>query len=222
MSVLFHFILFSFIYLLFSYTSVQLKQLFVMSVWLCVSCFDVQTRLRFLRPFQPSAVCTHFCTGAMTSLYVAVCVLIRVNRGCPHVPSRPGTRVIPGPSHESPSRPAPHRQQHWCPMPSVLAPVVPAAAAPLLVQVRELEPLLCDGNSPARLIWTSSRNAQRANFSLQDFQHRSGREPYSSSKYAMDLLSVALNKKLNPRVRRPGGLPRPHGLCPRCGRRAPS
>ncbi|XP_015985237.2 3-keto-steroid reductase/17-beta-hydroxysteroid dehydrogenase 7 isoform X5 [Rousettus aegyptiacus] len=65
--------------------------------------------------------------------------------------------------------------------------------------VRELEPLLCDGDSPARLIWTSSRSAQKAKFSLQDFQHRSGQEPYSSSKYAMDLLSVALNRKLNQR-----------------------
>lgn len=70
------------------------------------------------------------------------------------------------------------------------------------MQVRELEPLLCDGDSPARLIWTSSRSAQKAKFSLQDFQHRGGQEPYSSSKYAMDLLSVALNRKLNQRVRR--------------------
>ncbi|XP_011375340.1 3-keto-steroid reductase isoform X1 [Pteropus vampyrus] len=65
--------------------------------------------------------------------------------------------------------------------------------------VRELEPLLCRGDGPARLVWTSSRNARKANFSLQDFQHRGGQEPYSSSKYAMDLLSVALNRKLNQR-----------------------
>lgn len=82
----------------------------------------------------------------------------------------------------------------------------PGSFRPLLAQVRELEPLLCDGDGPARLIWTSSRNAQKANFSLQDFQHRGGQEPYSSSKYAMDLLSVALNRKLSQRVRRRGGL----------------
>lgn len=90
-------------------------------------------------------------------------------------------------------------------MPSVLAPVGPGTFRSPLVQVRELEPLLCDGDSPAQLVWTSSRNAQKANFSLQDFQHRGGQEPYSSSKYAMDLLSVALNRKLNQRVRRPRG-----------------
>lgn len=81
----------------------------------------------------------------------------------------------------------------------------PGSFRPLLAQVRELEPLLCDGDGPARLIWTSSRNAQKANFSLQDFQHRGGQEPYSSSKYAMDLLSVALNRKLSQRVRRQRG-----------------
>lgn len=86
------------------------------------------------------------------------------------------------------------------------APVGPGSFRSLLAQVRELEPLLCDGDGPARLIWTSSRNAQKANFSLQDFQHRGGQEPYSSSKYAMDLLSVALNRKLSQRVRRRGGL----------------
>ncbi|XP_035871759.1 3-keto-steroid reductase/17-beta-hydroxysteroid dehydrogenase 7 isoform X3 [Phyllostomus discolor] len=63
--------------------------------------------------------------------------------------------------------------------------------------VRELEPLLGAGDSPRRLIWTSSRSARRANFRLEDVQHREGREPYSSSKYAVDLLSVALNRHGN-------------------------
>ncbi|KAM9689403.1 3-keto-steroid reductase/17-beta-hydroxysteroid dehydrogenase 7-like [Trichechus inunguis] len=62
---------------------------------------------------------------------------------------------------------------------------------------RELEPLLCHNDHPSRLIWTSSRNAKKSNFSLEDFQHRKGHEPYSSSKYATDLLSVALNRNFN-------------------------
>ncbi|XP_016065936.1 PREDICTED: 3-keto-steroid reductase isoform X2 [Miniopterus natalensis] len=67
------------------------------------------------------------------------------------------------------------------------------------VLIRELEPLLCPSDSPSRLIWTSSRSARRSNFSLEDFQHSRGREPYSSSKYALDLLSVALNRNFNQR-----------------------
>ncbi|KAM4861138.1 3-keto-steroid reductase/17-beta-hydroxysteroid dehydrogenase 7 [Thomomys bottae] len=63
--------------------------------------------------------------------------------------------------------------------------------------IRELEPLLCYGDSPSQLIWTSSRNAKKSNFSLEDIQHRKGQEPYSSSKYATDLLSVALNRNFN-------------------------
>ncbi|XP_038614128.1 3-keto-steroid reductase/17-beta-hydroxysteroid dehydrogenase 7 isoform X1 [Tachyglossus aculeatus] len=65
------------------------------------------------------------------------------------------------------------------------------------VLIRELEPLLCRPESPSRLVWTSSNNARRSNFSLADVQHSRGREPYSSSKYVTDLLSVALNRNLN-------------------------
>ncbi|PNI48368.1 HSD17B7 isoform 3, partial [Pan troglodytes] len=36
--------------------------------------------------------------------------------------------------------------------------------------------------------------------SLEDFQHSKGKEPYSSSKYATDLLSVALNRNFNQQV----------------------
>lgn len=70
-----------------------------------------------------------------------------------------------------------------------------------LVQIQELGPLLGGSDSPSRLIWTSSRSASRSNFSLEDFQHSGGREPYSSSKYALDLLSVALNRHFSQRVR---------------------
>ncbi|KAM5162036.1 3-keto-steroid reductase/17-beta-hydroxysteroid dehydrogenase 7 [Callospermophilus lateralis] len=65
------------------------------------------------------------------------------------------------------------------------------------ILIRELEPLLCHSYNPSQLIWTSSRNARKSNFSLEDIQHRKGQEPYSSSKYATDLLNVALNKHFN-------------------------
>ncbi|XP_042530256.1 3-keto-steroid reductase/17-beta-hydroxysteroid dehydrogenase 7 [Dipodomys merriami] len=65
------------------------------------------------------------------------------------------------------------------------------------VLIRELEPLLCYSDCPSQLIWTSSRNAKKSNFSLEDIQHRKGQEPYSSSKYATDLLNVALNRNFN-------------------------
>uniref|UniRef100_A0A673TWP6 3-keto-steroid reductase/17-beta-hydroxysteroid dehydrogenase 7 n=2 Tax=Suricata suricatta TaxID=37032 RepID=A0A673TWP6_SURSU len=65
------------------------------------------------------------------------------------------------------------------------------------ILIQELAPLLCHGERPSQLIWTSSRNARRSNFCLEDIQHRGGQEPYSSSKYALDLLSVALNRNFN-------------------------
>uniref|UniRef100_A0A1A8GL26 3-keto-steroid reductase/17-beta-hydroxysteroid dehydrogenase 7 n=1 Tax=Nothobranchius korthausae TaxID=1143690 RepID=A0A1A8GL26_9TELE len=63
--------------------------------------------------------------------------------------------------------------------------------------IRELEPLLCQPGHTSRLIWTSSSNARRSAFSIEDIQHRKGKEPYSSSKYASDLLSLALNRHKN-------------------------
>uniref|UniRef100_A0A8C9RN34 3-keto-steroid reductase/17-beta-hydroxysteroid dehydrogenase 7 n=1 Tax=Scleropages formosus TaxID=113540 RepID=A0A8C9RN34_SCLFO len=62
---------------------------------------------------------------------------------------------------------------------------------------RELEPVLCQPGLTSQLIWTSSNNARRSAFSLDDIQHKKGSEPYSSSKYASDLLSVALNRHYN-------------------------
>ncbi|XP_037362493.1 3-keto-steroid reductase/17-beta-hydroxysteroid dehydrogenase 7 [Talpa occidentalis] len=67
------------------------------------------------------------------------------------------------------------------------------------ILVQELETLLCHSDSPSRVIWTSSRSASKSNFSLEDFQHSKGQEPYSSSKYAIDLLSLALNRNFNQR-----------------------
>ncbi|KAJ3595758.1 hypothetical protein NHX12_005061 [Muraenolepis orangiensis] len=63
--------------------------------------------------------------------------------------------------------------------------------------VRELEPLLCGTERSSQVVWTSSSNALRSAFSLEDLQHGSGAEPYSSSKYATDLLSLALNRHHN-------------------------
>ncbi|XP_042717266.1 3-keto-steroid reductase/17-beta-hydroxysteroid dehydrogenase 7 isoform X2 [Chrysemys picta bellii] len=65
------------------------------------------------------------------------------------------------------------------------------------ILIRQLEPLLCCLEKPSLLIWTSSSNARKSAFSLTDYQHSKGKEPYSSSKYASDLASVALNKHFN-------------------------
>ncbi|XP_034634625.1 3-keto-steroid reductase isoform X4 [Trachemys scripta elegans] len=65
------------------------------------------------------------------------------------------------------------------------------------ILIRQLEPLLCCLEKPSLLIWTSSSNARKSAFSLTDYQHSKGKEPYSSSKYATDLASVALNKHFN-------------------------
>ncbi|KAK5870009.1 hypothetical protein PBY51_024675 [Eleginops maclovinus] len=63
--------------------------------------------------------------------------------------------------------------------------------------IRELEPVLCDAGRTSQLIWTSSSNAHRSAFNLEDMQHQRGTQPYSSSKYASDLLSLALNTHHN-------------------------
>ncbi|XP_032082551.1 3-keto-steroid reductase [Thamnophis elegans] len=65
------------------------------------------------------------------------------------------------------------------------------------VLIRQLEPLLCCLENPSQLIWTSSISAHKSNFSLEDIQHKQGKESYSSSKYCTDLTSVALNKHFN-------------------------
>lgn len=63
--------------------------------------------------------------------------------------------------------------------------------------IRELEPVLCRAGVTSQLIWTSSSNAHRSAFNLEDIQHQRGTQPYSSSKYASDLLSLALNTHYN-------------------------
>lgn len=69
-----------------------------------------------------------------------------------------------------------------------------------MTQIRELEPVLCHADRTSQLIWTSSSNAHRSAFSIEDVQHRTGTQPYSSSKYASDLLSLALNTHYNKQV----------------------
>ncbi|XP_061593806.1 3-keto-steroid reductase [Cololabis saira] len=63
--------------------------------------------------------------------------------------------------------------------------------------IRELEPVLCHADRTSQLVWTSSSNAHRSAFNLEDIQHQRGNQPYSSSKYASDLLSLALNTQYN-------------------------
>ncbi|XP_029473671.1 3-keto-steroid reductase [Rhinatrema bivittatum] len=65
------------------------------------------------------------------------------------------------------------------------------------ILIRAIESLLCHVDNPSQLIWTSSSNARKSAFSLLDYQHSQGQESYSSSKYATDLLSVALNRHFN-------------------------
>ncbi|XP_005099395.1 3-keto-steroid reductase/17-beta-hydroxysteroid dehydrogenase 7 [Aplysia californica] len=71
------------------------------------------------------------------------------------------------------------------------------------VLVKELEDRLgssaSDRYNRSQLIWTSSSNATRKNFSMEDLQHEHGKDPYSSSKFAMDILSVGLNDSMNKR-----------------------
>lgn len=69
-----------------------------------------------------------------------------------------------------------------------------------IFQIRELEPVLCHASQTSQLIWTSSSNAHRSAFNLEDIQHQGGTQPYSSSKYASDLLSLALNTHYNKQV----------------------
>ncbi|XP_048353449.1 3-keto-steroid reductase/17-beta-hydroxysteroid dehydrogenase 7 [Sphaerodactylus townsendi] len=65
------------------------------------------------------------------------------------------------------------------------------------ILIRQLESLLTCSERPSQLIWTSSISARKSNFSLDDYQHCQGKEAYSSSKYATDLTSVALNSHFN-------------------------
>lgn len=62
------------------------------------------------------------------------------------------------------------------------------------LQVREIEDLLEGGG---RVVWSGSHSAMKKYFDFDDIQHLKGVKPYQSSKFATDLISVALNRKLN-------------------------
>ncbi|XP_077986924.1 3-keto-steroid reductase/17-beta-hydroxysteroid dehydrogenase 7-like [Glandiceps talaboti] len=89
------------------------------------------------------------------------------------------------------------------------------------ILLRELEDLLSKQSQPARVIWTSSSNAKKDAFSIDNIQHENGYEPYASSKYAVDVLSTAINKEMNPKgiynhVTNPGLVitNMTHNICP--------
>lgn len=65
------------------------------------------------------------------------------------------------------------------------------------ILANELQSLAHGPDRPLQLMWTSSSNAKREAFQLDDIQHMRGREPYSASKYASDLVSYAFNIRLN-------------------------
>ncbi|GFR90402.1 3-keto-steroid reductase-like [Elysia marginata] len=72
------------------------------------------------------------------------------------------------------------------------------------VLIKELEPVLgssSNGFSSSQIIWTSSSAAQDYQFSDDDIQHKNGKNPYSSSKYATDIVSVGLNSRMNKQMR---------------------
>lgn len=60
--------------------------------------------------------------------------------------------------------------------------------------VRKLEDFLCEKG--CHIIWTSSSNARKKNFSMDDIQDKKGRQPYSSSKHGINLISNAINDRL--------------------------
>ncbi|XP_074659126.1 3-keto-steroid reductase/17-beta-hydroxysteroid dehydrogenase 7-like [Tubulanus polymorphus] len=64
------------------------------------------------------------------------------------------------------------------------------------VLVRQLEDFLARGPRTCQIIWSSSMNASKNNFHLDDIQHEKGFQAYSSSKYAIDLTSLAINNRL--------------------------
>lgn len=65
------------------------------------------------------------------------------------------------------------------------------------ILVNELQSLARGPDHPLQIVWTSSSNAKKEAFQLDDIQHEHGVEPYSASKYASDVLSYAFNVRLN-------------------------
>eukprot|EP00002_Diphylleia_rotans_P029010 TRINITY_DN586_c0_g2_i2.p1 TRINITY_DN586_c0_g2~~TRINITY_DN586_c0_g2_i2.p1 ORF type:complete len:339 (+),score=81.48 TRINITY_DN586_c0_g2_i2:87-1103(+) len=62
----------------------------------------------------------------------------------------------------------------------------------------KLLPLL-EAAAPSRIVWTGSRTASPLKFNIDDLQGLRTSNPYSSSKYAVDMITVAWNEKYNSR-----------------------
>ncbi|KAJ8314340.1 hypothetical protein KUTeg_008901 [Tegillarca granosa] len=66
------------------------------------------------------------------------------------------------------------------------------------VLIQELkDTLLLGGSKSTQIVWTSSRAAAPNLFNIDDIQHSQSIDPYGVSKHTTDILSVALNDKLN-------------------------
>nr|XP_002130850.1 3-keto-steroid reductase-like [Ciona intestinalis] len=67
------------------------------------------------------------------------------------------------------------------------------------VLVNELIPVLTSQSEDhhGQVIWTTSSNASKKSFKLNDVTCQQGSQPYSSSKYAMEGVSIEMNKRLN-------------------------
>ncbi|XP_071821929.1 3-keto-steroid reductase/17-beta-hydroxysteroid dehydrogenase 7-like isoform X2 [Apostichopus japonicus] len=61
--------------------------------------------------------------------------------------------------------------------------------------IRKLEDFLISSGG-CHIIWTSSSNARRKHFDMDDFQHQCGNQGYSSSKFGINLISNAIDQKL--------------------------
>ena len=68
--------------------------------------------------------------------------------------------------------------------------------------IKEMEERL-GGEKDTQIIWTSSRAAMLSAFDINDIQHRHGDDPYASSKYVIDTVSVSLNDNLNKKTSLP-------------------
>jgi 17beta-estradiol 17-dehydrogenase/3beta-hydroxysteroid 3-dehydrogenase len=65
------------------------------------------------------------------------------------------------------------------------------------IMLKELQKLLEEQKEPCHVIWSSSSTAHIGNLDSHDIQNRKSDNPYYTSKQAMDLLSVELNRRLN-------------------------
>ncbi|KAI3386108.1 hypothetical protein SNEBB_011313 [Seison nebaliae] len=65
-----------------------------------------------------------------------------------------------------------------------------------LYLVEGLMKMLRNETNDTRVIFMSSENALRSNFNFSDIQHKNGTEPYGSSKFLLDSLSISLNKTM--------------------------